>query len=162
MDVKLLYNFKLLLDGKEITDQALIIENGRIKEVLPTVTILKTFSGKTFDFQNDYLVPGFVDLHVNGGNSHFFTKDLSVEAFDTIYLEHVKRGNTSILPTVISTTFENTLKAVEVTRESMRGKEGGMLGLHLEGPYINTLQKGVHKLDYIRPRVMMKLMNYSG
>jgi N-acetylglucosamine-6-phosphate deacetylase len=150
MDIKLLHNFTWFRDGKEMTDSAIIIKNGTIQEIIPVATILPSFNGNSYDLQGDYLSAGFVDLHINGGNSHFFTKDLSVEAYNTIYHEHILRGNTSILPTVISTTFENMLKAIEITKECMKDKDGGILGLHLEGPYISKDRKGVHNIDYIR------------
>lgn len=150
MEAELLYNFTCFQAGEPVKDLSIVIEDGIIKDIKKTKDILLSFSGKKHNFEGDYLTPGFVDLQVNGGKEYYFTNDLSVEAFSSICTDHLKRGTTSMLPTIVTTSYENLLTSIEVTRKCMEEKETGILGLHLEGPYLNPVKCGAHNLKYIR------------
>lgn len=146
----LLHNFVCYEADKPQSDLSIIIEDGRIKTIDKTDVLLKTFDGEKVDLKGNYLAPGFVDLQINGGEELYFTQDLTVEAFGIMCRDHMKKGTTSMLPTVITCSFEKMVKAIEVTKEAMKNKEWGILGLHLEGPYLNVEKRGAHNTKYIR------------
>src|SRR5690606_16277340 len=70
---------------------------------------------------------------------------------------HLKNGTTSVLPTLYSTSLDRIHSAIEAVREVRKKKPNGVLGLHVEGPYINPEKRGVHSLAAIRPPVESEL-----
>ncbi|MGI6855186.1 N-acetylglucosamine-6-phosphate deacetylase [Mesorhizobium sp. 1B3] len=97
------------------------------------------------------LVPGFVDLQVNGGGGIMLNDRQDVEAIRTICAAHAPFGTTALLPTLITDTPEITRSAVEAGAEAGRRKVPGFLGLHLEGPHLSIARKGAHDPALIRP-----------
>jgi N-acetylglucosamine-6-phosphate deacetylase len=93
------------------------------------------------------LVPGFVDLQVNGGGGILLNDDPSPEAMRAIARAHRRRGTTSCLPTLISDTRLQAATAIAAAK-SLAGTDG-ILGLHLEGPFISPLRPGIHRSDRI-------------
>ena len=96
------------------------------------------------DLQGATLVPGFIDAQVNGGGGVLFNNDTSVEAIRTIAQAHHRFGTTGLLPTLISDDAEVMARAVEATRDAIAQGVPGVLGIHLEGPYIAPARKGTH------------------
>ncbi|MCH6482871.1 N-acetylglucosamine-6-phosphate deacetylase [Pseudoxanthomonas sp. LH2527] len=96
------------------------------------------------DLQGAALVPGFIDAQVNGGGGVLFNNDTSVEAIRTIAQAHRRFGTTGLLPTLISDDAEVMARAVEATRDAIAQGVPGVLGIHLEGPYIAPARKGTH------------------
>jgi len=94
-----------------------------------------------------FLAPGFIDLQVNGGGGILLNDDPSADAMRTIARAHRAFGTTSCLPTFITDTREKT-KAVIAAAQSIVGKNG-VLGLHLEGPFINPARAGIHRREHI-------------
>ncbi len=98
-----------------------------------------------------FVVPGFVDLQVNGGGGILFNNDLTVSGIETICRAHRQYGTTSLLVTLISDTPENTRTAVSAGIAAARQKIPGFAGLHLEGPHLSHAKKGTHAAGLIRP-----------
>ncbi|KRA53955.1 N-acetylglucosamine-6-phosphate deacetylase [Pseudoxanthomonas sp. Root65] len=96
------------------------------------------------DLQGATLVPGFIDAQVNGGGGVLFNNDTSVEAIRTIAQAHRRFGTTGLLPTLISDDAEVMARAIEATRDAIAQGVPGVLGIHLEGPYIAPARKGTH------------------
>jgi N-acetylglucosamine-6-phosphate deacetylase len=126
---------------------SLIVENGQVKEIVPGTP---TDRGTVIDLKGKLIIPGLIDLQVNGGGGAFFTKDPSEETIKRMYYAHLEYGTTGFLPTVISTSLENILNCIEVTRQCMKEQKYGVLGMHLEGPFFNPIKKGAHAEKYIR------------
>src|SRR5437762_2324076 len=102
-----------------------------------------------------FLAPGFIDLQVNGGGGVLLNDDPSPEAMCAIARVHRRLGTTALLPTLITDRREKMIRAVESAR-SIAGHEG-VLGLHLEGPFINPARAGVHAREYISRAEMRDL-----
>ena len=98
-----------------------------------------------------FIVPGFVDLQVNGGGGVLFNNDLTVSGIETICRAHRQFGTTSLLVTLITDTPENTRLAVEAGIEAAKNGVSGFAGLHLEGPHLSVARKGTHAPELIRP-----------
>ncbi len=110
---------------------------------------------EVIDLGGDYLSPGFIDLHVNGaaGRDLLEGEAEAVEAVARFLAEH---GTTSFLPTLVSSPPELTLRACRAIGDAARRSERAapsaeVLGLHLEGPFINPRMRGAHSEGALRP-----------
>ena len=97
------------------------------------------------------VVPGFIDLQVNGGGGVLLNNDPSVEAIRTICAAHAQFGTTSLLPTLITDSVAVNVAALEAGSRAAELAVPGFLGLHLEGPHLATARKGTHDASLIRP-----------
>ena len=138
--------------GYEILDNhAVIIDGDKIakickQELLPADITIK-------DLQGANVAPGLIDIQVNGCGGVQFNETLdalSIETLEAMQATNLKYGCTSYLPTLITSTDEFMIKAVNVMREYLAKHPNQALGLHLEGPYINPEKKGIHNINYIR------------
>jgi N-acetylglucosamine-6-phosphate deacetylase len=94
-----------------------------------------------------FLAPGFIDLQVNGGGGVLLNNQPTVDGMRAIARAHRRYGTTACLPTLISDTRERMRTAIAAARSI--GGQDGILGLHLEGPFISPRRPGVHRLDRI-------------
>jgi N-acetylglucosamine-6-phosphate deacetylase len=90
------------------------------------------------------LSPGFVDLQVNGGGGVMFNDEMDSGGLACIAAAHRRAGTTSILPTVISGSREQLRTAMEIVAAAIRAGAEGIIGLHLEGPFLNPERRGIH------------------
>ena len=104
----------------------------------------------TVDYSGQWIVPGFIDLQVNGGGGVQFGEETSVDAIATIALAHAKFGTTKLLPTLITETSIVTEAVLEAGAAAQAAKVPGYLGLHLEGPHLSLARKGAHDPSLIR------------
>ncbi len=102
------------------------------------------------DMGKGILTAGFIDLQVNGGGGVLFNDDPTINAIEKIAKAHRGFGSTSILPTLISDDFKIMQQACNAVETAISNNIAGILGIHLEGPYINIARKGVHNGDMIR------------
>jgi N-acetylglucosamine-6-phosphate deacetylase len=98
------------------------------------------------------LAPGFIDLQVNGGGGILLNDDPSPQAMHSIARAHRRTGTTSCLPTLISDNRAKAIAAIAAAKSAV-GTDG-ILGLHLEGPFISPARPGIHRSDYIVPAKM--------
>jgi N-acetylglucosamine-6-phosphate deacetylase len=130
-------------------DSALLISDGRIDGIV-AIDDAAGASPKV-DYADQWIVPGFVDLQVNGGGGIRFGDETSADAIHTITAAHARFGTTKLLPTLITDTAEVTARALEGGREARAKGLPGFLGLHLEGPHLSLERKGAHNPSFIRP-----------
>ena len=97
------------------------------------------------------LVPGFIDLQVNGGGGVLFNNAPTVESIRTICAAHAQFGTTALLPTLITDTAAVNIEAIAAGVEAWKQRVPGFLGLHLEGPHLSLARKGTHDPALIRP-----------
>ncbi|MCF3643345.1 N-acetylglucosamine-6-phosphate deacetylase [Rhizobium sp. TRM95111] len=97
------------------------------------------------------VVPGFVDLQVNGGGGVLLNEQPDVDGIRTICTAHAQFGTTALLPTLITDTRAVTRCAVEAGIAARAERVPGFLGLHLEGPHLSISRKGAHDPALIRP-----------
>jgi N-acetylglucosamine-6-phosphate deacetylase len=97
------------------------------------------------------LVPGFVDLQVNGGGGVLFNSSPSVTGIEAIMAAHAKFGTTAMLPTLITDTVEVMAKAADAIALAIKEKAYGIIGVHFEGPHLSVAKKGAHSEAFIRP-----------
>jgi N-acetylglucosamine-6-phosphate deacetylase len=131
-----------------LKDQAVIVENGRIRELCSVDSLPKNLDQHRVE---GLLAPGFIDVQVNGGGGVLFNETTTIEGIRAIGAAHRKFGTTGFLPTLITDTREKMAAAVEATRQGLAAGIPGLLGIHLEGPFLNPERKGVHDPKYMRP-----------
>jgi N-acetylglucosamine-6-phosphate deacetylase len=127
-------NGKIFTPQGWIEDGSVVIRDGHILEV--TNCDLPLTGAKQVDARGRYIVPGYVCMHAHGGGGRDFT-ECTEEAFRTAIAAHQKHGATTIFPTISSSSFEDVKKGIEVCEKLMAEKESPVMGLHLEGPYLN-------------------------
>ena len=129
-------------------DAALVVSGGKIEALVDTDVPLEL---RRVALPGGILVPGFIDLQVNGGGGALFNERRTVEAIRTICTAFQQFGTTACLPTLITDTPEVSDEAVEAGLAAMWAGVPGFLGLHLEGPHLAVLRKGAHDAALIRP-----------
>jgi N-acetylglucosamine-6-phosphate deacetylase len=132
-----------VFDGAAVRERAaVVIDGARIADVVATTDLPRTISTRALP-QGAWLAPGFIDLQVNGGGDVLFNDEPTVQGIRTIAAAHRKRGTTGLLPTLISDGAEKMRLAWEAV-DAAAASEPGILGLHLEGPYLSCEKPGVH------------------
>jgi len=128
---------------------ALHIVNGRIADLAPADA--RSGDVEVIDASGQLIVPGFVDLQVNGGGGVLLNEVPTAAGIARMCTAHAKFGTTGLLPTLITDTPEITSATVEAGREAKAEGVPGFLGLHLEGPHLSLARKGAHDPALIRP-----------
>jgi N-acetylglucosamine-6-phosphate deacetylase len=138
-----------IFDGATWHDRsALVINDGVVEGLIaadsPTDAIRVPADGAL-------LVPGFVDLQVNGGGGALLNLTPTLDAIRTICTNYVQFGTTALLPTLITDTPEKNVLAIAAGAEAISQNVPGFLGLHIEGPHLALSRKGAHDPKLIRP-----------
>lgn len=144
-------NGKIVFPDLIIEDSALVCKNGYIKEIKDISKIDIKNSDIVIDAKQNYISPGFVDIHTHGGGGHDFM-DATVEAYLGAAETHAKFGTTSLLPTTLTSTTDELMKTFAVYKQAVKENTKGakFIGLHLEGPYFAYNQRGAQDPKYLR------------
>ncbi len=145
-----LRNGRVLAGENFRDDVAVLIEDGRITAVVASDDPAVAAAEAQVDLGGGWLLPGFIDAQVNGGGGALFNNQTDVDALRTMVAGHRRYGTTGMLPTLISDDAEVMARAVRATREAIAAKVPGVLGIHLEGPYIAPARKGTHDAGKFR------------
>lgn len=144
-------NGKLIFPNKIEENATIITENGKIVDILHDGNIIINKNDIVINARNKYVSPGFIDIHTHGGGGHDFM-DGTVEAYVGAAETHARYGTTALLPTTLTSTFEELINTFSVYKEAVRKNTKGakFLGLHLEGPYFAYNQRGAQDPKYLR------------
>lgn len=138
-----------IFDGHDWHDDAaLLIEFGMVAAIVPAGDVPGHSERVALD--GGIVVPGFIDLQVNGGGGVLFNNDPSVAAIRTICAAHARFGTTALLPTLITDTVTVNIAAIAAGHSAAEQAVPGFLGLHLEGPHLSLTRKGTHDPALIR------------
>jgi N-acetylglucosamine-6-phosphate deacetylase len=143
-----LANARVLLDEGFAEGRVVLVENGRIVAIVAP-SDPRCAVARTRDLAGALLVPGFVDVQVNGGGGVLFNDDPSVDTIRTIARAHRRFGTTSLLPTLISDDLAVLARAIDAVREAIASVPG-VAGVHLEGPFLSEARKGTHDASKFR------------
>jgi len=138
-----------IFDGANWHDRsALVINDGVVEGLIagdsPTDAMRVPADGAL-------IVPGFIDLQVNGGGGALLNLTPTLDAIRTICTNYAQFGTTALLPTLITDTPEKNVLAIAAATEAVGQGVPGFLGLHLEGPHLALSRKGAHDPKLIRP-----------
>jgi N-acetylglucosamine-6-phosphate deacetylase len=138
-----------VFDGTVVRERtAVIVDGSRILDVVPTTDLPRTISIRALP-EGAWLAPGFIDLQVNGGGDVLFNDQPTMQGACTIAGAHRKFGTTGLLPTLITDSSEKMRLALDAAN-TVVSREPGVLGVHLEGPYLSPEKPGVHDPRQIR------------
>lgn len=141
-------NGNVVLKDRVEEGATVTIEDGKIKGIFAKGEY--TPNEPIVDISGKYLMPGFVELHAHGGGG-FDVMDGSCEDIEGAVNAHLKHGTTSICPTTMSEEFPIIMETFKTYREVLKRKKtkANLLGLHLEGPFINYAMAGAQRRDLI-------------
>ncbi|MDP3555368.1 N-acetylglucosamine-6-phosphate deacetylase [Methylocystis sp.] len=139
----------VVFDGeKKHADFAVVIEGKQIAALTRRSDLPSSIEVYNVP-QGAWLAPGFIDIQVNGGGDVLFNADPTPAALAKIAQAHRKFGVTSLLPTLI-TDSDETMAAALGAVSAVMAREPGILGVHLEGPFLSPQKPGVHRREFIR------------
>ncbi|HEX6638313.1 MAG TPA: N-acetylglucosamine-6-phosphate deacetylase [Steroidobacteraceae bacterium] len=141
-------NGRLLTDSGLETGRTLLVRDGRIEALVGASQVLG--ADRVIDLEGRTLVPGFIDTQVNGGGGVLFNEDPSVASIAAIGQAHRRFGTTGFLPTLISDDLHVVEQAIGAVRAAIAQRVPGVLGIHIEGPYLAHERRGVHDASKLR------------
>jgi N-acetylglucosamine-6-phosphate deacetylase len=144
-----LVNGRILAAERISSGQAVLLSDGRI-EAITDLNDSRCRDALRIDLQNQFLLPGFIDVQVNGGGGVLFNDDPSVESIRAIGAAHRQFGTTGFLPTLISDDLDTIGQAIAAVQASLDARLPGALGIHIEGPFLNWARRGVHDPKHLR------------
>jgi N-acetylglucosamine-6-phosphate deacetylase len=139
---------RILTPDGWIDDAALLIDQGRITHIVPVAQLPVGIAVETLD--GGMLLPGFFDVQVNGGGGVLFNDAPSVATLRTMAVAHRQFGTTAMLPTLISDRMDIVAAAIAAVDAAIAEGVPGIVGIHLEGPFLNAEKKGIHDASHFR------------
>ena len=136
-------NGRILTDAGLVNDCALLVDGGRIAGLLPADDPACR-RAEQVDLGGGLLLPGFIDTQVNGGGGVLFNSEPTLDAIREIGRAHRRFGTTGFLPTLISDDLDVVAQAVAAVQAALDAGVPGVLGIHIEGPFLSVERKGVH------------------
>lgn len=147
--MKILANARVVTPRRVLEPGWVALENGRISGVgygEPPVT-----DGEVHDLGLDYVLPGFVDLHMHGGGGAQVTTEDTGEILRAIAF-HRTHGTTRTLASLVTSPVDEMAAAARTIVDIMQSGDAlsrSIAGIHLEGPFLNPLHRGAHHSDYV-------------
>lgn len=129
-----------------ITNSVVIIKNGIILSVQKEVP----HDIPTIDLKGKHIAAGFIDIQINGGERFYFSQSPNEETIQDINDSSLKHGTYHTLPCLISSSNETIHQGIEAIRNYIGKYKNGVLGMHLEGPFLNPLKRGAHSINQVR------------
>lgn len=133
--------------GDEILNNGvIIIENGKILSVQKEIPT----DMERIDLKGSHISAGFIDIQINGGEQYYFSQFPNEKTIQDIYNSSLKYGTTHTLPCLVSSSNETIHQGIEAIRNYKAKYNNGVMGMHLEGPFLNPLKRGAHSINQVR------------
>ena len=148
-------NMVALVNGRVLGEhgpregQAVLVEGAHIVAIVAQ-SDPRVAQARQHDLHGHLLLPGFIDVQVNGGGGVLFNETPTVEALASIAAAHRKFGTTGLLPTLITDTPEVMRAALKAVNDAIDQGVPGILGIHVEGPFLAPARKGIHNASLFR------------
>jgi N-acetylglucosamine-6-phosphate deacetylase len=144
-----LVNGRILAGDGVVSGRTLLLSGSRI-EALVEPGDSRCRKAAIVDIEGQLLLPGFIDVQVNGGGGVLFNDDPSPESIRAIGAAHRRFGTTGFMPTLISDDLQTIGRAIDAVQWALDGGMPGVLGIHIEGPFLNSARRGVHDSKHLR------------
>ena len=147
----------------QLADHAVRIAGDRIVDILPEAAL--PGDCPTVDLQGQVIAPGFIDLQLNGCGGVMFNDAITAATLDQMHRTNLRSGTTSFLPTLITAPDADMQAAIALVQQYRQQQPHSVLGLHLEGPYLNPQRKGIHNGADVRsldPAMVQTLVEAGG
>ncbi len=142
-------NVQIVTEETIIRNGVLILKDGRIQSVRKGFENLPK-QINCIDGVGNLLIPGMIDLHIHGA-SGFDMMDGTLKSIHEVSLACAKYGCTSFLATSVTSALESLMTMIKNVKETVEKEPGAQIvGIHLEGPYLNPKRKGMQNEDYLR------------
>ncbi|WP_168453308.1 N-acetylglucosamine-6-phosphate deacetylase [Sphingopyxis microcysteis] len=141
------HNGRVALPDGAVGAADIAVADGAVTTVGPTGP---ASADHMVDLEGGWLLPGFIDTQVNGGGGVLFNDQVDVEAIAAIGAAHARFGTTAFLPTLISDTPAQIAAAMAAVDAAIEQGVPGVVGIHIEGPFINEVKRGIHEAHRIR------------
>ncbi|HEY6870524.1 MAG TPA: N-acetylglucosamine-6-phosphate deacetylase [Novosphingobium sp.] len=142
----LVENGTIATAGAPCAAAVITLEDGRIAAIHPGPGV----ADRRIDLAGGWLLPGFVDVQVNGGGGVLFNDQTTPDAIARIGAAHARFGTTAFLPTLITDTPAAIARALDAVDQAIASGVPSVVGVHIEGPVINPVRKGIHASEKIR------------
>lgn len=144
-----LVNGRILTAAGLVSGTVVLISGSRI-EALTDLEDSRCRDAVMVDLGGQLLLPGFIDVQVNGGGGVLFNDDPSLESIQAIGAAHRRFGTTGFMPTLISDDLDTIGQAIAAVQSALDSGFPGVLGIHIEGPFLNWARRGVHDPKHLR------------
>lgn len=148
-------NARLYTGQSMETGRAVLVENNNIIDIITAGDIPGNYS--IYDLKGKALAPAFIDLQIYGGNGRLFSQEISLEALQSTYAYCLAGGCSHFMITMATNTFDKFLQGMDVVLQYQENGGKGLLGLHLEGPYMNPVKRGAHLLECIKKPTLQEV-----
>jgi N-acetylglucosamine-6-phosphate deacetylase len=138
----------ILVAGVWRNDAALVVQQDIIAAIVPIGDIEPGI--EQLHLGGGFLLPGFIDTQVNGGGGVLFNDAPTVEGIRAIADAHRQFGTTGLLPTLISDDLSVVARAIAAVDAAISAGVPGVLGIHIEGPFLNESKRGIHDASKFR------------
>jgi N-acetylglucosamine-6-phosphate deacetylase len=142
-------NGRVLTGQGIVSGQTLLLSGARI-EALVGPEDSRCRDAVIVNLGGQLLLPGFIDVQVNGGGGVLFNDEPSAESIRAIGAAHRRFGTTGFLPTLISDDLDTIERAIAAVQSALDAGMPGVLGVHIEGPFLNSARRGVHDSKHLR------------
>jgi N-acetylglucosamine-6-phosphate deacetylase len=139
---------EIFTGSRTLTGKVLLTEDDLISGMVATGEIPSGYTSRAYP--NCMIAPAFVDLQIYGGNGKLFSHSLDAESLEATRSYCAAGGCAHFMFTMATNSMENFFKGIETVRDYMGSGKKGLLGLHLEGPWISPAKKGAHIEAFIK------------
>ncbi len=124
-----------------LNNMAVICENGLVKDLIPVKNLP---AGIQVVSHSSLLAPAFIDIQIYGASSRLFSYYTTADTLQKMNDHCREGGTTNFLPTISTNTIDVLRKGIDAVREFWDNGGKGVIGLHIEGPWINKIKRGAH------------------
>ena len=148
-------NAKIFTGNNIETNKAILVNKGSIEALVNISDIPSNYIKEDLSRLN--IAPAFIDLQIYGGNGLMFSHELSTASIQSTYEYCLSGGASHFMITMATNTIEKFLQGIDTVKKYWDEAGKGLLGLHLEGPYLNPIKKGAHVEECIKRPAMAEI-----
>lgn len=148
MTTKKIYTAENIFTGSEtLKNHCIVLNDEIIEDIFPLST--SNANNEIIDFKNATIAPAFIDIQLYGAHKRLLAVYPDAATVSAIYDYCFAGGAAYCIPTVATNTYDVIFKCIDAIKDYWKQNGKGVLGLHVEGPWINPKKRGAHKEEWI-------------